>query len=305
MPIFKVSQNKLDLIKEIKIDLEKDIQMLTEENLEIIFGLKFVSTEFQLNSLRIDSLAFDEESQSFVVIEYKKDRSFSVIDQGYAYLALMLNHKADFILEYNEHNQKNIKRENVDWSQSRVIFIANSFTKYQQEAINFQDLPIELWEVKKYSNSTLLYNQLQSPQSSESINKISKNQTISKVSKEVKRYRVDDLFKKDWIYSRDLYEKLIERIQNLVEVNISSTKLYVKVFVGKTRLIEIIMRKKGLLLSLPINIKNLKDPEKYLKDVSHIGRWTNGESEFEVSKESDIDYAIFLIKQVYEKFYKE
>jgi hypothetical protein len=34
--------------------------------------------------------------------EYKKGRSESVIDQGYSYLSTMLNHKADFILEYKD-----------------------------------------------------------------------------------------------------------------------------------------------------------------------------------------------------------
>ena len=76
MAIFKLNQNKLEPINEIKIDLEKDIQKITEDNLETIFSLKFVSSEFPLNNLRIDTLAFDEESQAFVIIEYKRDRSF-------------------------------------------------------------------------------------------------------------------------------------------------------------------------------------------------------------------------------------
>ena len=66
-----------------------------------MFGYEFVKSELQLGNLRIDTLAFDNENRSFVIIEYKIDQSFSVIDQGYAYLGLLLNNKADFILEYN------------------------------------------------------------------------------------------------------------------------------------------------------------------------------------------------------------
>src|SRR5262249_15074747 len=146
-----------------KFDIERDLQRLTEDNLSTVFGLKFVRTEFQLNGLRIDTLAFDPETKSFVILEYKRDRSFSVIDQGYAYLSLMLNHKADFILEYNDKNKASIDRESIDWSQSRVIFLASTFTAYQQQAINFKDLPIELWEVKRYASDIILYNQLKSP----------------------------------------------------------------------------------------------------------------------------------------------
>lgn len=115
MPIFKQEKNKLVPIKELKNDLEKDLQWITEENLEEVFGLKLISSEFSLHDFRIDTLAFDEETRAFVIIEFKRDRSFSVVDQGFSYLSLMLNNKADFILEYNEKADKNVKRENVDW----------------------------------------------------------------------------------------------------------------------------------------------------------------------------------------------
>ncbi|MBU4397484.1 hypothetical protein KKC08_04945, partial [Patescibacteria group bacterium] len=187
MEIFQVQKgNTLTTIEEKKIDLEKDIQKLTEDNLLTIFGLDFIKSEFSLQNFRIDTLAFDQETQSFVIIEYKRDRSFSVVDQGYAYLSLMLNNKDSFILEYIRNTSKSLDKVKIDWSQSKVIFIANSFTSYQQNAINFKDLPIELWEAKKYNNNIILFNQLKSSNSSESIKTISKNEVMSSVSKQVK-----------------------------------------------------------------------------------------------------------------------
>lgn len=157
MALFNISnQDKLEQIKELPFKLEKEIQNLTEQNIRNIFGLDFVRSEFSLNNFRIDTLAFDKDASSFVIIEYKRDKNFSVIDQGYAYLSLMLNNKADFILEYNENCKDTLKRDDIDWSQSRVLFISPSFTTYQKEAINFKDLPIELWEVKRYNNKTRL-----------------------------------------------------------------------------------------------------------------------------------------------------
>jgi hypothetical protein len=86
------------------------------------------------------------------------------VDQGVAYLNLMLNNKADFILEYNESfSSQPLKRENVDWSQSRITFVAPEFTRYQQYAIGFKDLGIQLWEVHKYSNGFLVFNEAKSP----------------------------------------------------------------------------------------------------------------------------------------------
>jgi hypothetical protein len=58
-----------------------------------------------------------------------------------AYLNLILRYKSDFIVKYNERSSlsRNLKRGDIDWSQSWIIFIAPEFTKYQQNAIGFKD----------------------------------------------------------------------------------------------------------------------------------------------------------------------
>jgi len=114
MANYKIKEGKLELIKENPFKLEKEIQTLTEKNLKLIFGHDFVKSEFTLNNFRIDTLAFDHDASAFVIIEYKRDKNFSVINQGYAYLSLMLNNKADFILEYNESRKNVLKRNDVD-----------------------------------------------------------------------------------------------------------------------------------------------------------------------------------------------
>lgn len=128
MSIFQLKPDNLSQIKEMPFKLEREIQNLVEKNLGMLLGLEFVKSEFTISEtvqqLRIDTLAFDAKSKAFVIIEYKQDKSFSVVDQGYAYLSVMLNNKADFILEYNESSGKVLKKADVDWSQSRVIFIS-------------------------------------------------------------------------------------------------------------------------------------------------------------------------------------
>ena len=111
-----------------------------------------MKSELALNNLRIDTLAYNPDTHAFIIIEYKKSQNFSVIDQGYAYLSLLLNNQADFILEYNQILNRNLSKKSVDWSQSRVIFVSPKFTRYQQQATNFQDLPFELWEIRQYEN---------------------------------------------------------------------------------------------------------------------------------------------------------
>ena len=61
----------------------------------------------------------------------------------------MLENKAGFIIvEYNETLKTNLKRSEVDRSQTRVVFVSTSFTENQKTATNFKDIAIELWEIK-------------------------------------------------------------------------------------------------------------------------------------------------------------
>ena len=306
MAIFKIEKNKLNPISEKKVNLERDVQKITEENLETIFGLKFVSSEYSKDSFRIDTIAFNPESRSFVIIEYKKDRSLSVIDQGYAYLALMLNNKADFILEYNEKMKDNLKRDDVDWSQSKIVFISNSFTIYQLNAINFRDLPIELWELKKYEKGIILYSQLKSPDSNESIKTITKNKTIELVSREVKNYTTDDHFRSDWQESRTLFEKIRQSILDQDDrIKEKINKYYIGYKIGFYNLCAIHAFKSKLRLDLVrVDRSELKDPEHKLIRVPWEKFGWGKSTSFTINNEEDIVYGIYLIKQTYEKFYK-
>jgi hypothetical protein len=50
---------------------EKEIQTTVENNLHTIFELEFIATEFSVSNYRLDTLAYDKENNSFVIIEYK------------------------------------------------------------------------------------------------------------------------------------------------------------------------------------------------------------------------------------------
>ncbi|MDD2576529.1 MAG: hypothetical protein PHG98_01400 [Bacteroidales bacterium] len=116
------ANNKAEIIIEKPFKLEREMQKVFEDNLGVIMGLEMVKSEFTIKDKRIDTLAFDRQSNSFVIIEYKRDKNNSVFDQGITYLNLMLNYKADFVLEYNENMKNNLSRNKIDWSQSRKYY---------------------------------------------------------------------------------------------------------------------------------------------------------------------------------------
>jgi predicted transport protein len=296
MALYKIDK-KLEYIKEKPFKLEKEIQDLTEQNLKLIFGLDFVKSEFALNNFRIDTLAFDYDSNSFVIIEYKRDKNFSVIDQGYAYLSLMLNNKADFILEYNEKQGKLLKRADVDWSQSRVMFISPGFTNYQREAINFKDLPIELWEVKRFDNETVSYDQIQKAGAQESIKTISKtDETFETVAKEIVVYTEQEHLDNASDEILELYQKLKGAILNFDNIEIKPKKKYIA-FVSDKNIVDIHPQKRALKIWINLSKGELDDSKNITRDVSSTGHWGNGDYELQIDNDENLEYILSLIKQ--------
>lgn len=306
MAIYIKKGDRLKPVKEKRFDLERDIQKLTEENLETIFGLKFISgilnNEFsvrvQEQDFYIDTLAFDESQQSFVIIEYKNTKSFSVIDQGFAYLSTMLNNKADFVLEINEKLNKHFTKKDINWELSRVIFISPEFTNYQKNAINFKDLPIFLYEIKAYEGDLVAYNAIKPIRTSEPITRFTKDKTISEVTKEVKVYDLDSLLKPDWEETKELLDEF--------EKNLTKTKLEYKTKYNKhyiayvsthgRNFAEIILQKQGLKIYYRFKHDYCKSSLK-LTDCSKIGHWTNGQCNTLVSEIVQIPEAVRLSKE--------
>lgn len=302
MKLFKHNKDTLLSLSSKPFKLEKEIQSLVENNLEVLFNLQFVRTEFSMKNFRFDTLCFDRENKSFVVIEYKLGRNFSVIDQGYTYMSILINNKSDFILEYNESCGSTLKRNDVDWSQSRVIFVSTNYTEYQKHSVNFKDVPFELWEIKQYDNN--LFGMVEHKNNSEeSITEISNNpeNIVSKVSKEVKVYdenfHLNSNSTPDWVV--DIYKKIKNRILDLGDVNIKYTGHYIS-FRKKNPFVDIVVYKKGLYTIINMKEGTLNDPNSITLNYNGKSHWGNGDYYVLIDKKTDLDYVMFLINQSYQ-----
>jgi len=302
MALFARQKNQLKTVSEKTAPIEREIQQLTEANLQEVFNLQFVSTEFAHNNLRIDTLCYDPENKAFVIIEYKKDRSFSVIDQGFSYLALMLNNKAEFLIEYNEQTNKPLKREDINWEQSRVIFVSPFFTPHQKAAINFKNLPIELWEIRFYSNDLIEYKQIEPLETSEKIETITGSKFIKDVSKAVKTYDLEMHLKKGSDKTRGLFRSLQERLLDLGEITEKYLQLYVAYRIPdqKINFVSIHFYKEKLELYILIEADKLSDPRDIAKAVPESYGWAKNLRRFDIRDEKEIPYAMELIRQSYE-----
>ena len=303
MSLYSINNSKLEPIRKVEFKYERELQKLTEENLEELFGLKFVASEFQLDNLRIDTLAFNEETKSFVIIEYKKGKNYSVIDQGYSYLSLLLNNKAEFVLKYNQKFNKNYGKEDIDFSQTIVMFIAPNYTTYQLKSIEFNDLAFELWKVTKFNNNTVLYDSINVSENKASIKEVSSSQpnTVkAKVNKEIRKYTIDDVFVKR-PHMIDFFNVIKEKIEDeFDEVIIKATKLYIVFKVNNKIFMSIEPMSQYLKFWINIPVGKLNDPENKTRDVSQIGHHGVGNYEINLNPEDDLYYFMSLIKQAYD-----
>ncbi len=130
MNIYSFQNGVLIYRKPEAFKLEKHMQRLIEENLSSISELELIKSEFIIKNNRIDTLAYNQRLKAFVIIEYKRDKNYSVIDQGISYLNFMNDNKADFLLEYNAKTGSQLKKKDVRWKNSYVIFSAPEFTAH-------------------------------------------------------------------------------------------------------------------------------------------------------------------------------
>ena len=314
MELFKIKNNKIETVDLKPFKLERDIQNLIEGNTQGLFQLEVVRSEFTVGKYRVDTLCYDVESNAFVIIEYKKGNSYSVIDQGYTYLQLLLNNKSDFILTLSQEKNKIYRTEDIDWSQSRIIFISPSFNSYQKDSVNFKNIPFELFEIKRFDNDTFILDKHETS-SKEKIDSLTNTKTssvISQVSKEVKvldednhTAKLDEAFKERW-------EQLREHLLSLDDVELDPKKMYINAKVNGKSVAYINFRKSNLSIEVPRgnlnpdgttskNFFNLDDPKNLAKE--RTWEWKNGTKGnvyiINFDKQTDMDYTMFLLKQKY------
>ena len=287
MPIFKIENQKVKQIKATQFRNEKELQMLIEENLEEIFGIRFVKTEHPTGAKhggRIDTLGLDENN-SPVIIEYKWGENDSVITQGLFYLDWLIDNKAEFQLLVQNKLGNKVK---IDWDQPRLILLAASFNKYDKPAINRMAGNIELWTYSFYENGLLTIEMEGGTQSSA---KKSRKVTDAAYEKYDLNYHLDGIaagLKEKFL---DIKERIL-KLPNVTEVieqksgiTYRTTNSFVR-FEFKKSFIQTLLRE-----------PKYDDPKKLVKDVTTF-RW-GYKGMVKIDPMSDTDYIYDLIKQSY------
>ena len=121
-----------------------------------------MATEFgtgQKHAGRIDTLGLDEAGNP-VIIEYKWDKSESVINQGLFFLDWLIDHRGDFTVAAQKSLGPDVV---ISWSGPRLVIVAAGYTKYDSYAINQLSPNIEFLRYRRYAEGVVVIESVLEP----------------------------------------------------------------------------------------------------------------------------------------------
>lgn len=282
-------------------DVEKELQAFFETHMVDLIGYQFIATEFSIEKYRFDSVAFDNETNSFVIVEYKRGKNESLVDQGFAYLKTLLDRKADFILAYNEKMQVSKTKKDFDWSQTRIAFVSPYFTKFQRDAAAFGGSRFELYEVTRYTDDLYYIDKIGLDSSVPKTFQFGHDDQaiplVKSVEKEIPNYDLNYHFEKsnsnDFV--KEVYDELKNRITEKypgIEENITKTYISYKLG-GKFNLVNLFFHKSMIEVVLNARRGTITDPYKLTYDIT--GRKWSAQYALKVTEKTDLDEVMHLI----------
>ena len=199
------------------------------------------------------------------------------------------------MLKFNEVYNLNYKLSDIDWSQSRIIFVSPTYTDYQLNATDFKNIPVDLVKVTRYEENIVDIEFIKKT-SNVKIDEINDKPAQKDVNKEIKVYTEEDHLCNLSEEIKAIYENLKNKILELDDIDVDVKKYYIA-FKGRRNIVDIEFTQSKIRVDINMKKGTLNDPLNITKDISSIGHWGNGDYRVEITKEEEIDNVIPLIRQ--------
>jgi predicted transport protein len=100
---------------------------------------------------------------------------------------------------------------------------------------------------------------------------------------------------------KELFEALREQVLAINPAVYEEVLKFYIAFKAETNFVDIIFYASKLRLTVNIPYGDLQDPQAKAENVKDKGRWGNGEVSLEVRSLEDIPYAMFIVRQAYDR----
>ena len=278
--------------------LEKALQTLFEQNLETLLGVRFLASEYSTsNGGRMDTLGIEENGYP-VIIEYKRERSENVINQGLFYLDWLMDHRGDFELLVRDKYDKEAA-DAIEWSAPRLICIAADFTKYDTHAVKQMSRNIELVRYRRFGDDLLMLDLLTAVSA--------KPMPVVDAKGKTHKYKTNaqSLADADEALS-NLYSDIVTHLLGLGDDVIQKTLRFYFAFkrIKNFACVEIKPQINVIRIYLKVDpdtvdlIEGLE--EGFTRDVRNVGHFGTGDLEVTIKDHADLERAKPLILQSYE-----
>ncbi|SFP16308.1 DUF5655 domain-containing protein [Qipengyuania nanhaisediminis] len=300
LKLFQTQAGTMSELESSSAPLEKALQTQFETNLDTLLGVRFLASEYATtHGGRMDTLGIDENGYP-VIIEYKRDRSENVINQGLFYLDWLMDHRGDFeLLVLNRYGKE--VAEQIEWSAPRLICIAADFTKYDEHAVKQMGRNIELVRYRKFGDDLLLLELLTAVSASVSTKAASPTKQAGgggSSYKTVSEY-MDDM-------SPQLAELFLDVETFLLGRGDDVTKKVTRFYLAYRRIknfacVEVRPTLNQLKMYLKIDPDTVDLEEGFSRDVRKIGHFGTGDLELTISSHEDLERAKPLVLRSYEE----
>lgn len=295
LKVFSISNNITEL-EASTYELEIKLQRLIENNMLTFFGVDFLDTEYSFNGGRIDSLGIDENDCP-VIFEYKRSMNENVINQGLYYLEWLLDHKADFeLLVLKKFGRE--RANSIEWKTPIVYCIANSFTKFDVNAVKQMQRNIFLIEYTRFNSDILVFDYLNLDNS---ITKLQTDVNIKKNNSVQTWSTIDDRM----LTLNESLKPILEEIRDFIlSQGDDITEVILKQYIAYKKIknfitIDVTREKIQIYLHLDPLEEELVDD--YSRNVANIGHYGSGDLEITIKNEADYLRSKEIIQKAYFK----
>ena len=296
MALFRINdKNKITKIEIEHLKNEKELQNLCETNLEELFQVRFIASEYPFSddhSGRLDTLAIDFEGNP-IIIEYKFDKNQAVLSQALFYMDWLVNHKGDFELEARKKFSNNVK---VKWDNPKMIIVAQDFNKYDKYAIKQVGYDIYLYKYIYYKTGELFLDNISLKD--EKLHVLADEKRTANNSNKYQRKQCDFNYhlEKGSTNIQELMVMLNEKIMSISDdIEIRYPRWYIAYRTTRNFAEIHILKNK---ITIYVLKSEYNDYEHKLEKVPQSYQWVV-DQRFDITKIEELDYAISIITQSY------
>jgi predicted transport protein len=297
LKLFELAQGTAVELVGTAMALERSLQTLIERNMETLFGVRFLASEYSTgrrHAGRMDSLGIDENGNP-VIFEYKRAVNEGVITQGLFYLDWLMDHRGDFELLVLRQLGGGV---GIEWSNPRLVCVAGDFNRYDEYAIGQMNRSIELVRYRSYDDRLLALELV----ASTSARATAAGEAPAQASSGGTSTSVSQYHDAAPPALKDLYDSVEQYLLNLGD---DVTKIVNKNYYAFRRLknfacIEIHPRTRRVVAYLKVDPSTITLEKDFTRDVRGIGHYGTGELEVTMASGDDVTRAQPLFQASYE-----